>query len=100
MNWATATMASTAPALARTGSLRVSETSGMVGTRVIVGTVVALDWRGIDDFRRAALACVGGFRDPLGEHDRRGVDRHRGNDRDDRGVDHAERIGPAHRATR
>src|SRR4051794_34262625 len=78
MNWATATMASTVLALARPGSLRVSVTSGIV----------------------VSLARVDGLSDPLGEHDRRGVDRHGRNDRDDRRVDHPERIDPANRAER
>src|SRR3954454_6579964 len=72
MNWATATIASTVLALARPGSLRVSVTSGIV----------------------VSLARVDGLGDPLGEHDRRGGDRPRRNDRDDRRVDHAERIDP------
>src|SRR3954451_19294408 len=78
MNWATATIASTVLALARPGSLRVSVTSGIV----------------------VSLARVDGVGDPLSEHDRRGVDRHRWNDRNDRRVDHAEPIDPAHRAER
>ena len=39
--------------------------------------------------RRIRVIQVDRLRDPLGDHDRRGVDRHRRNDRDDRCVDHA-----------